>query len=71
MKICPRCKHQPSDRLLLQCDKCHVAFVEEDEPVRLSEEDLDRLANRLVKALKQDEELDRIAAKVVVSLKKR
>src|SRR6267378_668954 len=63
MKICRKCREPQTDPRLAQCPTCHAPFVEEDEPTRLPDEDIERIAARLAGLLKQDG-LESVAEKV-------
>lgn len=53
MRICPQCKQPPSDIQLIVCHTCKVPFVEQEaeQPLCLTEQDLDRVANRVAESL--------------------
>ena len=53
MRICPQCKQPPSDPQLIVCQTCKVPFVEQgiEAPLRLTEQDLDRLARCVAESL--------------------
>jgi hypothetical protein len=64
VRICPVCRREeiPS---LVQCPDHLKNWVNEtDLPVPLTDGDVDRIAERVVKILKHDEDLDRVALKV-------
>jgi hypothetical protein len=51
--------------LIFQCPEHHKAWINEaDVPAKLNDGDIEKIANRVVKTLKEDEDLDRIALKV-------
>lgn len=56
MRICPNCRRGPSDPGLLKCEHCNVFLVEaSDPPPNLSEDDLARIAQILIKSFKKDD----------------
>jgi hypothetical protein len=65
MKVCPTCgrKKPQHDLKEISCPKCKEVYTEEADlpPVRLSDEDLDKLAKRVLKSF-DEEHFDRLAA---------
>src|SRR5258706_11530362 len=71
MQVCRKCRRPKDNSLLIECPTCHAPFIEDtDLPQQLSDDDLDRVAARVVKSLKQEEDLERIAEKVRISFGK-
>jgi hypothetical protein len=70
MKICSVCQ-EVVENLVSGCPN-HPGkpFIDVSGPTKLSDDDLDRIAERVTKRLKGDEDLDRVATKVVGSFKK-
>lgn len=68
MKVCPTCgrkkpQHDPKE---ISCPKCREVYTEEADlpPVRLSDEDLDKIAKRVLKSFEEDH-FERLAAQTL------
>src|ERR1035441_8268213 len=71
MKICPKCRNRPKDRYDFVCGRCKLVYQEEDEiPLPLADDDLEKIAVRVANTLKGDGLDRRVTAQLVRSLKK-
>ena len=71
MKICPKCRNRPKDCYDLLCGRCKLAYQEEDEiPLPLADDDLEKIAVRVARALTGDGLDRRVTAQLLRSLKK-